>query len=100
MSIINQSKRNRRREVTLAITAGVPPLGVTKNIQYDSRDEPTSATISSNGQTIMTQEIIKDAYGHTTTLLNSGQNQSRVALRRDPDNYNLVEHYVDVLPES
>ena len=48
----------------------------------------------------MTQEIVKDTYGHTTALLNDGQNPSRVAIRRDPDNYNIVEHYIDVLKED
>ena len=98
--ITNYSKRYRRREITLAAISGVTPSGVTKNVKYDDRDEPVTTEIISNGQLLMTQEIVKDAYGHTTTLLNDGQNPSRVAIRRDPDNYNIVEHYTDVLKED
>jgi len=100
MAIINYSKRYRRREITLATISGVTPSGVTKNVNYDSRDEPVTTAISSNGQLLMSQEIVKDSYGHTTTLLNQGQNPSRVSIRRDPDNYNIIEHYVDVLKED
>lgn len=100
MSMINYSKRKRRAELTLAMMSGVTPTGVTKNVNYNGVNEPTNTQISINGQLMMTQEIIKDAYGQTTTLLNDGFNQSRVAIRRDPDNYNLIEHFVDVLDEE